>query len=43
MWAGHTEGMTRDALKICARRPMWEVYPPTPLTKKYLINEGYMK
>ena len=42
MWAGHTAGMTRDALMVCAKQPMWEVYPPTPLTKKYLINEGFM-
>ena len=42
MWAGHTIGMTRDALMVCAARPMWEVYEPTPLTKEYLVNEGYM-
>ena len=42
MWAGHTLGMTRDALMVCASRPMWEVYEPTPLTKDYLVNEGYM-
>jgi len=42
MWAGHTAGMTRDALMVCAKQPMWEVYPPTPLTKKYLINEGFI-
>jgi len=43
MWAGHTENMTMNALKVCAKQPMWEVYPPTPLTREYLIKEGYMK
>jgi hypothetical protein len=43
MWAGHTENMTMNALKVCAKQPMWEVYPPTPLTREYLIKEGYIK
>ena len=42
-WAGRTEGMTMDALKACAAGEMWKVYPPTPLTKQYLIDEGYIK
>ena len=42
-WAGRTEGMTMDALKACATGEMWKVYPPTPLTKQYLIDEGYIK
>lgn len=42
-WAGHTEGMTMDALKACASdKPMWEVYEPTPLTRKWLIEKGYI-
>ena len=41
-WAGRTEGMTMKALKACADGPMWEVYPPTPLTKQYLIEKGWM-
>ena len=41
-WAGRTEGMTQDALAACAEGNMWEVYEPTPLTRKYLIDEGYI-
>ena len=42
-WAGKTKGMTLDALKACATGEMWKVYPPTPLTRQYLIDEGYIK
>lgn len=42
-WAGKTEGMTLSALKACNTGAMWQIYPPTPLTKEYLIKEGYMK
>ena len=41
-WAGKTEGMTLAALKACNTGAMWEVYEPTPLTREYLIKEGYM-
>ena len=41
-WAGKTEGMTAKALSACAIGKMWEVYKPTPLTRKYLVEEGYM-
>ena len=41
-WAGRTEGMTMKALQACAAGNMWEVYEPTPLTRKYLIEEGYI-
>ena len=42
-WAGRTEGMTAAALDACATGAMWEVYPPTPLTRKYLVDFGYIK
>jgi len=42
-WAGRTEGMTMKALEACAAGPMWEVYEPTPLTRKYLVKEGFIK
>jgi len=42
-WAGRTEGMTMNALKACADGEMWKVYPPTPLTRQYLVDEGYIK
>ena len=41
-WAGRTENMTMDALAACAGGKMWEVYEPTPLTRKYLIEKGYI-
>ena len=42
-WAGKTEGMTLKALQACATGNMWEVYEPTPLTRKFLVEEGYIK
>ena len=41
-WAGRTENMTQDALAACAAGEMWKVYPPTPLTKKWLQENNYM-
>jgi len=43
MWAGHTEGMTQKALYSCAAGTMWEDYTPTPLTKKWLKENGFIK
>ena len=42
-WAGRTEGMTQKALNSCAAGTMWTDYTPTPLTKKWLMEEGYIK
>jgi hypothetical protein len=41
-WAGRTEGMTEKALTACAEGKMWEVYKPTPLTEKWLREEGFI-
>ena len=41
-WAGRTENMTMEALAACANGNMWEVYEPTPLTREYLVKEGYI-
>ena len=41
-WAGKTEGMTMEALAACATGKMWEVYEPTPLTRKFLVEEGFI-
>ena len=41
-WAGRTENMTMNALAACAGGKMWEVYEPTPLTRKYLKDNGYL-
>ena len=42
-WAGKTEGMTENALFACAAGKMWEVYEPTPLTRKFLVEEGFIE
>ena len=42
-WAGKTEGMTSNALAACADGEIWKIYPPTPLTRKYLVENGYIK
>ena len=42
-WAGRTEGMTQTALEACATGAMWEVFEPTPLTREYLEEEGFIK
>ena len=41
-WAGRTEGMTMEALQACATGEMWKVYEPTPLTRKYLVENGFL-
>ena len=41
--AGHTDGMTQKALEVCSKGNMWETYEPTPLTRKFLVEKGYMK
>jgi len=41
-WAGRTEKMTMEALQACAAGEMWKVYEPTPLTRKYLVEKGYL-
>ena len=42
-WAGKTASMTQAALESCARGTMWTDYEPTPLTRKYLVDEGYIE
>ena len=41
-WAGKTEGMTLKALKSCAAGTMWSDYDPTPMTREWLVKEGYI-
>ena len=41
-WAGKTGGMTAAALKSCAAGTMWTDYKPTPLTEKWLREEGFI-
>jgi len=42
-WAGRTAGMTQKALKACADGEMWKVYKPTPMTREWLVKNGYIK
>ena len=42
-WAGRTEGMTQDALESCANGTMWTDYEPTPMTKEWLKENGFVK
>ena len=42
-WMGHTEGGTLKALKACKTGKMWEIYEPTPMTRQFLVEKGYMK
>ena len=41
-WAGHTENMTLEAIKSCAVGKMWEKYPPTPKTREWLVENGFI-
>ena len=41
-WAGKTEGMTAKALESCARGTMWSDYDPTPMTREWLVKNGYL-
>ncbi len=42
MWAGKTEHMTMNALNACAAGQMWKEYEPTPLTRQYLEENGFI-
>ncbi len=42
-WAGRTESMTANALNACAAGEMWKEYEPTPLTRKFLVEKGYIR
>ena len=42
-WAGRTEDMTMKALQSCAAGTMWTDYELTPLTRKWLKEEGFIK
>ena len=41
-WAGRTEGMTMKALQACAAGEMWKIYEPTPMTREWLVENGYL-
>jgi hypothetical protein len=41
-WAGKTEGMTMKALQSCAAGTMWSDYEPTPMTREWLVENGFL-
>ena len=43
MWAMETPSMTANALRACQAEggAMWDVYPPTPMTGEWLVENGY--
>ena len=41
-WAGKTQGMTMQALQSCAAGTMWSDYEPTPMTREWLVENGYL-
>ena len=45
MYAAHSNFESADALEVCANPlvDMWDKYPPTPLTGKWLNKNGYIK
>ena len=43
MWAVKTENMTMKALQSCAAGTMWNDYEPTPMTREWLVENGFIK
>ena len=45
MYAAMSNSETADALEVCANPlvNMWDKYPPTPFTKKWLIEKGHIR
>ena len=41
-WAGKTENMTMRALQSCAAGTMWSDYDPTPKTREWLVENGFL-
>ena len=43
MYATFHPGLVIQALNACAsEKPMWEVFEPTPMTREWLVNNGYI-
>ena len=43
IWAGSEPYMSADGLNACAAGNMWEEYEPTPKTKEWLTDKGFIK
>jgi hypothetical protein len=42
-WAGRTDDVTAKALEACAKGSMWTEYEPTPMTREWLIENGFIE
>ena len=42
MWAADVKEMTLNALYACTTGAMWDLYEPTPMTREWLIKNGYI-
>ena len=43
IWAGSEANMSVKGLKACAAGNMWEEYEPTPKTREWLTQKGFIK
>ena len=43
IWAAEQPNMTAEALSACSAGRMWDTYEPTPLTRKWLEKNGYLR
>ena len=43
IYAGETPGLTVSVLNACKNGPLWETIEPTPMTREWLVKEGYIK
>ena len=44
IWAGYEPNMSLDAINVCANGDgMWNTYEPTPKTREWLENQGYIE
>lgn len=43
-FAATQPGLTAEALRACAaEKPMWETYTPTPMTREWLVQQGFIQ
>ena len=43
-YAAEVPLMTAEAVEACgAEKPMWESYTPTPMTREWLVNQGFIQ
>ena len=42
IYAGATPNLTVNALEACGAGEMWNAYKPTPMTREWLVDNGYI-